>query len=290
MTGARARGEPEIIVAADENAASDVAAHKVAEALAVAVAARGRADWVTTGGSTPTGIYHRLAVELRDALPWDAVHVWWGDDRYVPRDHPMSNVLPVDQVLIGAAAYSGQSGRGESGIDIVAGIEAGVPIPVQNLHPIPMAEAIGEGRGPAWAAARYDGELRGRAAAGDLAVADGFPVFDLALVGMGRDGHVLSVFPDSPTWDAEAWAIDVPAPTHVEPHVPRVTLHPAILGATRQLLAVAHGSPKAQIVATVLGPRRDPKRWPVQAARREGATWILDTAAAAYLDRRAPRD
>jgi len=284
MTESVPAGEPEIVVVADPSAASEAAARRIASALAEAATNRGRADWLTTGGSTPTGIYRRLAVApLRDAVPWDRVHLWWGDDRFVPRDHPLSNVMPVDQVLLGVAAYSGQSGSGESGIDIATGVRPGAPIPIANVHAMPIAKAIGEGYGPALAAARYDGELRALAATGGLDVASGFPVFDLVLLGLGPDGHLLSVFPGSPIWDAEAWVIDVPAPTHVEPHVARITLHPSVLGVARRILVVAHGAAKAEVLATILGPGRDARRWPAQAARRAGAAWILDAAAAARL-------
>jgi 6-phosphogluconolactonase len=286
LTGADPSGEPEIVVVADPDAASEAAARRIATALAEAATDRGRADWLTTGGSTPTGIYRRLAVTpLRDAVPWDRVHLWWGDDRFVPRDHPLSNVMPADQVLLGAAAYSGQSGSGGSGIDIATGVEPGAPIPIANVHAMPIAEAIGEGHGPAWAAARYDGELRALAATGGLDVVDGFPVFDLVLLGLGPDGHLLSVFPGSPIWDDEAWVIDVLAPTHVEPHVARVTLHPGVLDVARHVLVVAHGTAKADMLATILGSLRDVRRWPAQAARRAGAAWILDAAAAAGLPR-----
>ena len=76
---------------------------------------RGRADWATTGGSAPVGIYRRLAEPpLREQVPWRNVHIWWGDDRYVPRDHPLSNVLPADQVLVDAAPGPGSPGRARS--------------------------------------------------------------------------------------------------------------------------------------------------------------------------------
>jgi 6-phosphogluconolactonase len=82
--------EPRIEVLADPEATSRAAAESIAEALGAAFTQRGRADWVTTGGSTPVGIYRELAAApLRDRVPWHAVHVWWGDDRFVPRDHPL---------------------------------------------------------------------------------------------------------------------------------------------------------------------------------------------------------
>ena len=278
------RGEPEVRVVETPDAAYDLAAGLITDALVAAVARRDRADWVTTGGSAAPGIYGRLAASpLRGSVPWPAVHVWWTDDRFVPRDHPLSNVLPLDAALVGSGGFSGQSGTGESGIDIAIGLEAGVMLPVENVHAIPVAEAIGEGRDPAWAAARYDAELRAAVAAGALEAADGWPAFDLVLLGIGPDGHLLSVFPESIAWDAEAWAIAVPAPTHVEPHVARVTLHPAVLAVARQILVVATGASKAEPVRRALGERVDVRTLPAQAARRDGATWVLDAAAAARL-------
>ena len=77
----------------------------------------------------------------------------------------------------------------------------------------------------------------------------------------------------------------MPAPTHVEPHVARVTLNPRILDVARRIIVVAHGEGKAAILAEVLGPERDERRWPAQLARRARATWILDAAAASALGR-----
>ena len=105
------------------------------------------------------------------------------------------------------------------------------------------------------------------------------------LLGIGADGHLLSVFPGSAAFDSTELAMAIPAPTHIEPHVERVTLNPAVIGAARQVLVVAYGSDKAPVLAHIFGPERDPRRWPAQLARRAGATWILDEAAAANLPR-----
>lgn len=274
-------GEPRIEVLPDPEATSRAAATAIAEALAAAVAQRGRADWATTGGSTPVGIYRELAVApLRDQVPWHAVHVWWGDDRYVPRDHPLSNVLPLDQVLVSAAAHAGLSGTGEYGVDVERGSEPGVPLPVANIHAPRMSDAIGAAAGPGWAATEYADRLHD---AGLPASVDGFPILDIVLVGVGADGHVLSVFPGSPLFDAEAWVAPVPAPTHIEPHVARISLHPRMLELARLPIVVAHGAGKAEIMAAVLSGERDVRRWPAQLARRDGAAWFLDRAAAAAL-------
>ena len=235
---------------------------------------------MTTGGSTPVGIYRELAVApLRDAVPWYAVNVWWGDDRFVPRDHPLSNVLPLDQVLVSASARAGLSGTGEYAVDVDLGTEPGVTLPVSNIHAPRMGEAIASGAGLEWVAEEYADRIRDAG----LPTEDGFPVFDIVLVGIGPDGHVLSVFPGSPLFDSEAWVSAVPAPTHIEPHVGRVSLHPRILELARLPIVVAHGAGKAAILASVLGGERDVRKWPAQLARRDGAAWFVDKAAAASL-------
>jgi 6-phosphogluconolactonase len=109
------------------------------------------------------------------------------------------------------------------------------------------------------------------------------PAFDLVLLGVGPDGHILSVFPDSAAFDRDEWALGVPAPTHVEPHVPRVTLNPSLVGAAREVMVVSHGEDKAEILRDVLRGPLEPRRLPAQLARRLGATWFLDQAAAGLL-------
>ena len=253
-------GAPAIRVLHDPEATSGAAAEVLALALREAVKERGRADWATTGGSTPVGIYRALRVPpLRDLVPWASVHVWWGDDRFVSRDDPLSNVRPLDRELLGD-----------------------VPLRPGNVHAMPMADAIAAGGDVSLVAAVYDGELHAAA----LPVADsGFPILDVALVGIGSDGHVLSVFPGSPLFDSPDWVSGVPAPTHIEPHVARVSMHPGVLTAARLPMVVAHGAGKAAILASVLGPERDERRWPAQVARRAGAIWFLDRDAAASLPR-----
>jgi 6-phosphogluconolactonase len=273
-------GEPEVVIRSDPAAVADDGAGRIAAKLAQAIATRRRADWATTGGSTPGGMYRLLAVPpLRDAVPWEGVHLWWGDDRYVPADHPLSNVLPAEQILLNATALAGVSGTGGQPLDVRLGQAAGALIPPPQVHPFRMADAIGEGRGPAWAAARYEAELR----ESGLELENGWPVFDLVLLGVGPDGHILSVFPDSTAFDSGDWVLPIPAPSHVEPHVSRATLNPAILDVAREVLVVVTGESKAGILGTIFGTERDPRRWPAQLVRRPGVTWLLDEAAAASL-------
>lgn len=282
MTVSPVANEPEIAIRPDAEACARTAAEMIASAIIDAVSDRERAHWATTGGSTPAAIYRNLATPpLRDRVPWEFVDLWWGDERFVPLDHPLSNAKIGLSDLLEIGALSGQSGTGGSGADVTGRRTAGAPIPAENVHPIPTGQAIAEGFGPEWAAERYVEALQ---AQGPPMVGR-WPVFDLVLLGIGPDGHVLSVFPGSDTFDGEAVALAVPAPTHVEPHIARVTLHPAILGVARRIIVVSHGATKAPILAEVLGPERDERRLPAQLARRAGATWILDEAAASALRR-----
>jgi 6-phosphogluconolactonase len=201
---------------------------------------------------------------VRGAVPWSRVHLWWGDDRFVLPDDPLSNVLPYRTLF---------EADGDAG--------PGIVIPVAQVHPIPVAATLAAGGGPAEAAAAYARQLA------VLAPSDaaGMPVLDLLVLGVGPDGHVLSVFPGSAAWDAAASVVSVPAPTHIEPHVPRVTLNPRAIASARRILVVAGGASKAANLARAWAGDAHPRDVPVVAARRAAATWILDEAAAAALPR-----
>jgi 6-phosphogluconolactonase len=228
------------------------AATEVVGTLAAAVAERSVAHWATTGGSAAPGIYRGLvAASAGGVLDWGRIHTWWGDERFVPHDDPLSNVLP----------------------------SRALGLPPATTHPVPTDEAIARGEGPAWAAERYAEELRSD---GPKVEADGWPVFDLVILGVGPDGHILSVFPGSAAWDAPRWVAAVPAPTHVEPHVARVTLNPALVAAARQVMVITAGTSKADVVARAWAGD-DVRELPLRAARLPTATWMLDEAAAAAL-------
>jgi 6-phosphogluconolactonase len=180
----------------------------------------------------------------------------------VPRGHPDSNVTSLDDVLLGG-------GEGEHG---------GVPLPSANIHPFPVDRSIAEYHDNSWCAQRYAEEM-----ATLLPLAEGnWPIFDLILSGCGDDGHCLSVFPDSPTLTRMEWAMGVAAPSHIGPHLPRVTMNPRLLDAGPVLVAT-WGAGKADAVGHVFGELRDDRRWPVQRTRRTGAVWIVDEAAAANI-------
>jgi len=274
--GERAADEPAILVRPDPAAAAGTVAALLAEALAAAAAARGRADLASTGGSTPAAVYRAfLAEPLRSRVPWGVLHLWVGDDRFVPRGDPASNLEAIDRVLL-----PGDPRRGL----------APAPLDPAHVHPWPIDAALAAGESPAACAARFEETLR-RELPTD---AQGRPVFDAILVGVGPDGHVLSVFPASAAFDAPGWTTWAPAPTHIEPHVDRVTLAPVALDAVAALVVATVGARKAGIVGELLGPGqagpdRDERRLPALRARRAGATWVLDDAAATALARDDPR-
>lgn len=255
-------GRPEIRVLAGSGEVAEAAAAEVADGLASAIAARGVAHWATTGGSAAPGLYRALRrAPLRDRVDWTRVHVWWGDDRFVGSADELSNVRPFRELLADPADAER------------------LPIPGDRIHPVPTDAAIAAGSDAAAAAAAYETELL---LAGPDRTPDGVPIFDVLVVGVGPDGHLLSVFPDSATWDADRLVLPVPAPTHVEPHVPRVTLHPAVCTAARRLVVVTAGAAKAAVLGRAWSGS-DERELPVRAARRGGAVWLLDAAAAAEL-------
>jgi len=151
-----------------------------------------------------------------------------GDDRFVPRGHPESNVTALDDVLLGGAGSTG-----------------GAPLPTANIHPFPTDRALAEFRDTRWCAAQYAEEL-----CAQVPMVDGnWPGFDLIFVGVGDDGHVLSCFPESPALASMAWTMGIPAPSHIGPHLPRVTINPRLLEAA-PVLVVTWGAGKARPWAT----------------------------------------
>lgn len=242
---------------------ADVAAAAAAfivDRLGEAIAARGVAHWCTTGGSSAPPIYRALcSPELRDRIDWSRVHTWWGDDRFVPAGEDLSNVTPFDEVMLAP--------------------DGGLPIPTANVHPIRVADALADGGGPAEAAAAYAEEIRDE---GPASGGDGLPVFDLVILGVGPDGHILSCFPGSAVFDSPAWVASVPAPTHIGPHVPRVTINVSLVQAARSVLVVTTGGSKAELLARVWAGG-DLRELPLRTTLIPAATWLLDEAAAADL-------
>jgi 6-phosphogluconolactonase len=192
-------------------------------------------------------------------MPWAQTRIWFGDDRFVPRADPLSNVSPLDAQLLSPSADGASS-----------------PLSPSAVHPWPTTAADAP-----TAVSAYLAELR---AAGVPHTPRGFPIFDLVLIGIGGDGHCLSVFPGSPlALDGAPVAAGVPAPTHIEPHVPRLSFSVGVLAAAREVLALAPGAGKAEALARIFSDSTAVADAPAKGALIPTATWLLDTASAANL-------
>jgi 6-phosphogluconolactonase len=108
------------------------------------------------------------------------------------------------------------------------------------------------------------------------------PVLDVIVLGMGRDGHIMSVFPGSPVFDSPALVAGVAAPTHIAPHVRRVTMHPRLVTAARTVVLATAGAQKGEVLTRALAGG-DTRELPVRVAAGPNATWLIDEAAAASL-------
>lgn len=231
------------------------AAALFAERATGAVSARGRFTAALSGGRTPAAFYTLLAkAPFASRIPWDRVHLFWGDERCVLPDHGESNYRLARERLLDR-----------------------VPIPPANVHRI-----RGE-MDPVEAAALYEGELReffGQHGAP-------FPAFDVVLLGLGEDGHTASLFPGSPAIRESLRRVSA---QYVDARKGwRITLTPPAINAARLAAFVVSGKGKAAVVRDVLeGPFR-PGTLPAQAIRpsRGELRWMLDRDAAQLL---TPRD
>jgi 6-phosphogluconolactonase len=232
----------------------------VVDGLLAGCRQRGAAHLALTGGSSAAALFERLRVTARARqVDWSTVHVWQGDERFVPLAHPESNWAAVLR-------------------DWLDHPEA-PHVPVTRRHPMPVDEAIAQGRDAARAAARYAEEM-----ARLLPRRGGLPAFDVWLLGVGGDGHILSAFPGGEAvGGGSGWAFGVPAPSHIAPHEPRVTLSPRLLPAAGGIVVMVPGAAKAEIVARCFKEAPDQRRLPAQAALRPNAVWLLEDASAAAL-------
>jgi 6-phosphogluconolactonase len=236
-------------VVADAAALAEAAARHAVADLEAAVEAHGSATWVLTGGTTPVAAYRRLAAhDLRAGIEWDRVRVAMGDERCVPAGHPDSNW--------GQAA---------------AALLDHVPVPDHHLL-------------------RPHGELPAERAAEDYEAAlrrlppapGGGPRLELLWLGVGEDGHCLSLFPGRPELEVHDRLV---VAVHHAPKPPpdRVTLTLAALAGVERLLVLAAGDAKAAAVAAARAGDPDlPIARAVAAVRKAGGdvAWLLDRAAA----------
>ena len=271
-------GGAQLVVVDDEDAVARESARRTVAGLKEAVEQRGVAHIALTGGSSAVPLFRELRTpEHQAALDWSKVNLWWGDERFVPIDHPQSNAGLAYALLLAVSEKAGLSGDGGQFDDVAAGDVPALPIDPGNVHPVEVEEALSDDQPVDLAAQVY---LREMSRYMPLA-RGGVPVFDVILAGIGPDGHIFSLFPGSPGLALDApIVLGVPAPEHVEPHIARVTLAARVLPVAHLVLVMSSGSEKAEILAKVMGDDRDVAHWPAQAALVPNAVWVLDRAAA----------
>jgi 6-phosphogluconolactonase len=198
-----------------------------------------------SGGSTPQPLYAALA---HTDLPWDRIHIFWGDERYVAATHPDSNYGMTKRVWL----------------DLV-------PIPAHNIHPMPT-----DSPDPQLAAATYEREIVAYFGLG----AGVIPVFDVILLGMGDDGHTASLFPHT----AALSVLDRLITVGDKDGQPRLTFTFPLLNRSRSKIFLVAGAGKQTALAEIFAPVGDVSTYPARGIQPEGELlWLLDAAAGAKL-------
>jgi len=247
---------PDVVVEPDAAHLARAVAEALVARLAAAQAVHGTAAVVLTGGGIGTAVLEQvadLAAEpVRETVDWTAVDVWWGDERFVPADDDERNEKGARRALL----------------DVVG-------VPAERVHAMPSSDE--EFSEPEDAAAWYAAELAAAAPEGRAV-----PRFDVLLLGMGPEGHVASIFPETPAARDERPVVAVrncpkPPPT-------RVSLGFPAINAAEEVWLLVSGEAKAPAVAAALAEGTTAEQLPAAGVRGLRATrWLLDRAAAGEL-------
>jgi 6-phosphogluconolactonase len=225
----------------------------LAEALVVAARERasggGRFSVALAGGSTPRLLYEILATEFREKAPWEHIHFFWSDERYLPPDHADSNVLMAREALFDR-----------------------VNVPAENIHAPPT-----DLEDPEQAAIFYEDAIR------EL-LAPEKPCLDWVLLGLGEDGHFASLFPDSSALE-ERTRLVIAVRNCSKPPPVRLTMTLPLINQAAHVHFLVSGIGKADALHSTLEGPDDPSRWPAQRLQpTQGTlTWWLDDDAASRL-------
>jgi 6-phosphogluconolactonase len=214
----------------------------VIEQLKTAITDRGIGTLVLSGGSTPKPLYAALA---QASLPWEKIHFFWGDERYVPVEHPDSNQGMTRQVLLNH-----------------------IPIPSENIHAMPTASGD-----PVMDAADHEAHLRSF-----FKMSSHLPTFDLILLGLGDDGHTASLFPYT-----DALAVnDRWVTVGNKDGQPRLTFTIPLINQARSILFLVAGANKQPALKAIFqdGDTELDRQYPARFIRPQGEChWLLDAAA-----------
>ncbi len=233
----------------DINELSQYAANSFVEIANRSIAERGRFLSALSGGNTPMQLYKLLGESFHDKVDWTHVHFFWGDERCVPVDDGGNSYGQTKKVLFDK-----------------------INVPYENIHRI-LSELE-----PDSAAREYAKTLS--------VFAD--PLldwlrFDLALLGMGDDGHTASLFPNSPV-EVDSLTLAVTANYQGRP-ANRVTLTPKVLNSSRNIMFLVSGKSKAAVLSRVFNDNYEPEKLPVQRIVPEDGslTWLIDEEAGSLL-------
>jgi len=254
MTGGQGRSAPGVIVAIypDTAALVTAAGDRLVGAITGAIADRGQALIVLTGGGTGIGLLKHVR-DHDQPIDWSKVHLFWGDERYVPEDDDDRNDKQAREVLLDH-----------------------IDIPDRNVHTMPASD--GEfGADLDAAALAYQNVLAANAAPGESA-----PDFDVHLLGMGGEGHINSLFPHSPAV-LESKRLVVGVEGSPKPPPRRITLTLPAVQRSREVWLVVSGAAKADAVAAALGGAKPADAPAAGAVGRDATVWLLDTEAAGKL-------
>lgn len=216
-----------------------------------AIAARSQFHVALTGGSTPKLLYAMLAkADFADRVDWRHVHIYFGDERCVPPDHSDSNFRMANNALL-----------------------RHVPIPAEQIHRMP-----GESSNAHQGARSYAEVLTAQAPKSS----DGTAQFDLVLLGLGADGHIASLFPSTQALQENELSV---VAVYVEKlQAWRISVTLPVINNARQILMLAGGNSKAEIVSRALAEKLQTPPLPVQMIVPKGAMdWYLDRSAARQL-------
>jgi 6-phosphogluconolactonase len=243
---------PEVFVYTSGDLLASAAAARTVTRLADGIAAQGHAHLVLTGGGIGTKVLAAIAAApARDAVDWRLVDFWWGDERFEVTGDPERNETGARAALLD-----------KLGVDQA------------RVHAVPGPDGP-DGDDPDAAAARYAAELA--AAAGNGAV----PAFDVLMLGVGPEGHVASIFPESPA--AYATGSVVAVRNSPKPPPTRVSLTFSAIQAAREVWVLASGAEKADAVAEALSGVSQDKLPAAGARGRDRTLFLLDQEAAAKL-------
>lgn len=241
------RPDAVVVVHPSRRALADGAAARLVVALVDAVAARGVAHVSMTGGSMGSEIVRSLAAQpARAAVDWAKVHVWWGDERYLPAGDPDRNDTQNDD-----------AGLTSLGLDPA------------HVHRVPGPDASGSAEE---AAEGYAATLR----------ASGGGSFDVVVLGVGPDGHVASLFPHHPAAGTTG-ALTVAVHDSPKPPPDRVSLTVECLERSREVWFLVSGADKADAVRRGVGGDAFENTPAAHVHGEERTLWLLDPDAATEL-------